>query len=275
MVGWHRALEVAAGGIGCFIDDDVRPRPGWLEAIAEGFADPAVGLLSGPIIGAYEDTPRPWLAHMRLGQPGSETQPALGLMELGEEVRDLPANFVWGSNFIARLDLLRGAGGFHPGAMPGDLLHFYGDGEIAPARAIADAGHRVIYHPGAAVDHWIPAWRMEMASLEKKFYTAGVARSFQFLRQRRAAYEMPSDTELAEIAKRYLRDPGAAPDALRQTIEQGLKDGIADHLRHFQEDAGFRQWVLREDYLDLDMCYDHPDLRPGGGAGGDWRAGTG
>jgi hypothetical protein len=210
---------------------------------------------------------------MLLGPPGAETQPALGLMELGAEVRELPANFVWGSNFIVRLDILREVGGFHPGAIPGHLLHFYGDAEIAPARAIAEAGHRVIYHPGAVVDHWIPAWRMEKESLEKKFYTAGVARSFQFLRQRREAYDMPSNVEVAAIAARYLRDPGVAPDALRQIMESGLKAGISDHLRHFREDAAFRDWVLREDYLDLDLCYDHPHLQPGAGgaAGGDWR----
>ncbi len=274
LIGWHSALAQAKGEVGCFIDDDVRPRPGWLGSVAEGFSDPAVGLLGGPILGAYEADPTPWVVHMRLGEPGSETHPALGLMELGGEVMDLPANFVWGSNYNVRLDLLRGVGGFHPSAVPGHLLHFYGDGEIAPSKAIAEAGHRVIYHPGAAVDHWIPAWRMELPSLERKFYTAGVARSFQFLRQRREAYELPSKVEVTAIARRYLRDPSVVPDTLCRSIEKGLMAGIGDHLRHFSEDPAFRDWVLMEDYLDLDTCYTHPDLEPGRqtGGGGDWRA---
>ena len=30
LVGWHRALAIARGSVTCFIDDDVRPSPGWL-----------------------------------------------------------------------------------------------------------------------------------------------------------------------------------------------------------------------------------------------------
>lgn len=260
LVGWHRALEHVRGEVACFIDDDVRPRPGWLAAIDDAFADPGVGLLTGPIQGAFEADPPDWLDHLRLGEKGAETHPSLGLLDFGDRVREIPANFVWGSNFIVRRDALLDAGGFHPCAMPAHLLKFLGDGEIAPARAVAAAGGKVLYHPGAAVDHWIPAWRMDLKALEGRFQVAGIARSFQYLRQIRAPYELPSEPELAEIANKYLRDPQAAPADLRGAIAAGLEAGIRLHLESFIADAAFREWVLRENYLDLDACHTHADL---------------
>ena len=59
-----------------------------------------------------------------------------------------------------------------------------------------------------------------------------------------------------------------------EAVRSGLNDGIRTHLAAFTEDAAFRDWVLREDYLDLDAAYVHPDLAPRPAETADWRHGV-
>ena len=260
LVGWHRALKVAKGNIACFIDDDVRPEASWLAGLATSYKDPNVGLATGPIGLEFEADRPTWLDHMRLGDHGGMTLPFLGLLDCGPSARAIPSNFVWGSNFSARLSLIKEIGGFHPCAMPGDLLHFHGDGEIYVGRVITANGYTAAYHPGASVRHIIPRERLTLAAVAKKFETTGYARSFQALRQSGAEYQNPTDDEIVNIARRYFRDWGGAPDDLKQAVIDGLANGIRNHLHHFIDDPDFRRWVLRDNYLDLDQCYDHPAL---------------
>ena len=274
LVGWHQALEIAQGDITCFIDDDVRPTISWLSALNDAYAAPDVGMATGPITLSYKSEPPDWLSHMTLGEPGSQTLPYLGLLDIGNKTSEISGNFVWGSNFSVRRELLKQVGGFHPCAMPSRLLHFYGDGEIHVGREVTNRGHKVIYHPSAKVVHDIPAGRLTLEAVEKKFQTTGYARSFQTLRRAGDAYEEPSADEINEICQRYFRDPGNEPAALRQAVVEGLSSGFTRHLDNFKNDPAFRDWVLRENYLDLDTCYSHPDLtgffRDGEG---DWRSG--
>lgn len=274
LVGWHRSLALAEGEITCFIDDDAEPEPTWLAGVADGYADPDVGMVTGPIRARYEADPPNWAAEMTLGDPGAETLPALGLLYFGNDVRDIPGNFVWGTNFTVRKSLLIEAGGFHPCAMPGPLLRFYGDGEVAVGRAIERMGHRIIYHPDVAVHHAIPEFRFSENSLHAKFYTAGCARSFQFLRQSNEPFPVPEEDEIRGMAARYFRRGENAPEDLLRTVMAGLKQGLLDHVGAFKTDPAFRDWVLWDDYLDLERCYVHPDLvANGSAASADWRAG--
>lgn len=279
LIGWHRSLALAEGDVTCFIDDDAEPELTWLAGLAEGYADPAVGMVTGPIRARYETEAPDWADEMTLGEPGSETLPALGLLDCGDSVRDIPGNFVWGTNFTVRRNLLIEAGGFHPGAMPGHLLRFYGDGEIAVGRAVEIMGHRIVYHPMAAVRHVIPAFRFSDQALHAKFYTAGCARSFQYLRRARQAFEIPTEDEIREVAARYFRRGTEAPAELLGVVMAGLKHGLSDHVAAFDTDPAFQAWVLWENYLDLEQCYVHPDLvgvEAGQSAecGTDWRAGV-
>jgi len=275
MVGWHLGLAVAGGDITCFIDDDVSPSPTWLAALEEVFGNQSVGLATGPIRLQYEAPPPDWLEHMTLGAPGAQTLPLLGLLDAGDAVRDIPHNMVWGSNFAVRRSVLLAAGGFHPCAMPASLIHFYGDGEVHVGRAASAAGHKAAYHPMALVDHHIPAARMSLGAVHAKFITAGCARASQTLRQIGAAFEAPTNGEIHAIAINYFQTPSEAPPQLVAMVEKGLKQGINAQLDAFSNDPQFRDWVLMENYLDIDRAYVHPDLLSyGGTAGHDWRSGA-
>jgi glycosyltransferase involved in cell wall biosynthesis len=45
-VGWRAAAHPIVG----FVDDDVRVRPGWADALVAGFADPATGFVTGRVV---------------------------------------------------------------------------------------------------------------------------------------------------------------------------------------------------------------------------------
>ena len=71
---------------------------------------------------------------------------------------------------------------------------------------------------------------------------------------------MPTQHDIRTMARRYFRDADAAPRDLVQAVESGLDHGL--NLQHdaFDSDSDFRLWVLRDNYLDLDACYTHPDF---------------
>lgn len=273
LVGWHRGLALAQGEITCFIDDDSLLASTWLAALAEAYADPRVGLVTGPIA-LPEGCARPdWLIHLTLGEPGGQTLPFLGLLDCGNAIRDIPGNFVWGTNFTVRRSVLLDVGGFHPCAMPWRLIRFYGDGEVHVGRTAGERGHRVIYHPGAAVAHDVRAERFTVDGVYRKFVTSGCARAYQTLRGNNTVFAAPSAAEIETIAARYFRDPAHAPAELRRAATRGLTDGIAMVCESFERDPAFRDWVLRPDYFDLDAAYVHPDLVAPEDTR-DWRSGT-
>ena len=277
LVGWHRALSAANGDVTCFIDDDIRPCPDWLASLEEIYHEKSIGMVTGPIELSFEMETPSWLNHMILGARGGKTLPFLGLLDCGEKIREIPSNFVWGSNFSVRKSLLESAGGFHPCAMPRDLLHFYGDGEIHVGRYISEQGYKVYYHPNARVVHDIPNERLTLEAVELKFETSAYARSFQTLRERGNPYSMPTNVEIRLIADNYFRRPSLVPLSLRTAVIDGLTRGFKKHLDYFKSDLDFRIWVLKENYLDLDDCYKNPSLaayRISDQDKSDWRQGN-
>ena len=276
LVGWHRALVDAKGDLLCFIDDDVIPSPTWLISIAESFKDPEVGIATGPIKIANDCRIPDWLDCMRLGETDNEILPVLGLLNAGPNIREIPHNFAWGSNFSIRKELLMAVGGFHPGAMPTELIYMFGDAEIHVGREVGKLGYKCLYHPDAAVEHHIPEERISLSAIQSKFMTSGFSRSFQTLRELKEAYPMPQEDELVEIASRYFNRKRNLPEGLFAAVLDGLQEGISLHLKKFKEVPDFRKWVLRENFLDLDDCYESPllkDYSMSFSSQGDWRIG--
>tara|TARA_B100001094_G_scaffold228926_1_gene223541 strand:- start:212 stop:1255 length:1044 start_codon:yes stop_codon:yes gene_type:complete len=275
LVGWHRGLEVSRGEVCCFIDDDICPEPSWLTGIEDAYSDPEVGLATGPIALAYEKTPPDWINVMLIGEPGAQTLPVFGLLDFGKSKKIIPGNFVWGTNFTVRKSCLYDVGGFHPCAMPAHLLKFHGDGEVYVGQSIEKMGKKVIYHPQISVNHNISASRLSLKSIKSKFITTGFTRSFALLRELTVPYDLPSTEEFYDMAMRYFNAPREASKELIEIIRDGLEQGVTQHLNCFIEDANFREWVLRDNYLDLEKCYVHPELldKPISKNPLDWRSG--
>jgi GT2 family glycosyltransferase len=129
----NAALDATAGGLVCFLDDDVEVWEDWLAALlaADGRAD----VLGGPIRARLEGS--------KLRSCGREPLPVTTL-DLGPE--DADAEFVWGANFALRRSALALAGRFDPD------LDLYGDEEDWQRRLRA-AGGGIRYVAAAGVDH--------------------------------------------------------------------------------------------------------------------------
>jgi glycosyltransferase involved in cell wall biosynthesis len=128
--GRHRGLKEATGDILVYADDDTRAMPGWLAAIAENFTDAAVALVGGNNYPDFLAPPPDWLARLwREPYLGGHAISLLSVLELPEGRREISPLQVWGCNFAIRRQVLLDAGGFHPDAMPPELIRFRGDGE--------------------------------------------------------------------------------------------------------------------------------------------------
>jgi glycosyltransferase involved in cell wall biosynthesis len=275
LVGWHRGLEISQGEVCCFIDDDVSPDFTWLLGVNDAYSKREVGLATGPIRLFYEKPPPDWIDCMKIGASGEQTLPALGLLDCGTAIKEIPGNFVWGTNFTVRKSCLYDVNGFHPCAMPAHLLKFHGDGEVHVGKSIQQMGKKVLYHPSISVTHNISEARLSLRSIKSKFITTGFTRSFALLRQLNGPYDLPSNEEFFDMAMRYIPNRAETPKELIKTIQDGLEQGVTQHLKSFIEDENFRRWVLQDNYLNLDECYVHPELVaeiiPGDSF--DWRSG--
>lgn len=256
--GRHRGLKAAAGDILVFADDDIRATPGWLAAIAENFAEPRVAMVGG---NNYPDflAPLPaWLE--RLWQ-----QPALGgraismlsLLSLPEGRREISPFMVWGCNFSIRKAVLLDAGGFHPDAMPPELIRFRGDGETHVSRYVAARGLRCVFDSRASVYHAVPAERMTVEYFRKRAYNQGISDSYTRLRGGELGDGAPPG--LRAFARRVAHDIHARiqelwPQAgefreLRLAIRAGRQEGFACHRMAYRQDAEVRDWVHKADYF--------------------------
>jgi GT2 family glycosyltransferase len=166
-----RALEVAAGDILAFTDDDVLVGPMWLSAIRNRLQDGAIALMGGPVVPMWERTPPRWLHGVESGA-GRLAAP-LGLLNYGSTVVDLGPRTVLGANMALRRDVLRRVGGFawHLGKMRGTLL----SGEDHDlCRRVQAAGFRSVYDPAATVRHWVPRERLRLVYYASWFFWSGI-----------------------------------------------------------------------------------------------------
>ncbi|MFF6911315.1 glycosyltransferase [Streptomyces sp. NPDC012466] len=150
----NRGLAAACGEIAAFTDDDTLVDPGWLTAIAEGFAqDPGVGCVTGLIVPAELET----AAQAALEHHGGF---AKGYAPRTWSLRDPPKDplfpftagrFGSGTNMAFRMSALRALGGFDPATGTGTPAHG-GDDLLAFFRVLT-AGHTLAYQPDAIVWH--------------------------------------------------------------------------------------------------------------------------
>ncbi|MBC8505477.1 MAG: glycosyltransferase family 2 protein [Anaerolineales bacterium] len=157
----HTGADAASGEILIYIDDDVTVTPGWLTAILDAFeTDGRIGVLGGPILPIFETEPPDWVCNT----PGLFNGLSLWTKQpRRQEVKGVP-----GPNFSVRRSFLHQVGGFpadtigvEANGRPGVVEKVYvGDGDYGLCRKIHQAGYKVIYEPGAIVEHHIPELRL-------------------------------------------------------------------------------------------------------------------
>ena len=149
---WARnfGLAEARHPIVAYTDDDARPDPGWLSALAAGFAA-GVDAVTGLVVPAELETPAQVLFEDSYGGMGKGFHPALHSRRGRKRVTFTPNVYGTGCNMAFRKDALERIGGFDPALDVGTVTG--GGGDIDAFQRLIESGGALLYRPDAVVRH--------------------------------------------------------------------------------------------------------------------------
>lgn len=236
LTGRHAGCRAARGEILVFADDDIEAFPTWLEGVAEAFAAERAGLASGKCLPRFEVPPPPWVAELCDRSDLGWSIGWYSLLDFGDRIRSIPHHFVWGCNFAIPKKVFDRTGGFHPDALPPELIRFRGDGETAVALDVCAMGLDAVYHPKASVWHFVSKERLTPRYIYQRAFNQGISDSYTHLRRGLSVGAPPAGPE--------------QPRSIRELAARGLADGYAYHREMVRRDARLRAWVMKKDYRD-------------------------
>ena len=164
--GW----KSAAGKYIAYFDDDAIASPGWLAAVADGFArNPNVGVIGGPAFPIWEAEPPKWLS--------VDLAKLQSIIDLGRSERlieDLDQEWFIGANLAIPKKLLAQIGGFHPGLdrVGGKLLS---NGDLYLQMEVMREGYGCLYMPSMAIGHLVSASRLTRRWFLRRYFWQGIS----------------------------------------------------------------------------------------------------
>ena len=245
-VGRHKGLKEAKADILVYADDDIEAFPTWLEGIAKAFEDKDVMLVSGKNLPKFETEPPDWIIRM-WSQAHNENRVlgALSILDFGDSIKEITPYYVFGCNFSIRKSILLEAKGFHPDAMPQELIRFRGDGESHVSRYILEQGYKALYHPKASVYHVIPKSRMTEDYFCGRAYNEGISNSYTQIRNFRKIAK--GIMKLRRIKQGLIC---CFSSKLEAKIQKSYWDGYLYHQREVKSDPSLYEWIIKENYID-------------------------
>jgi len=262
LAGRHRGAFEANGDILVYVDDDIKADKEWLKVIKKTFDTyPDVQLVGGKILPEFEIDPPDWIRFFWSDNRLSNVCGELSLLDLGNKVCNINPNFIWGANFsIKKLDLFE-LGGFHPDALPKNLLHFRGDGETGLTIKAREKGYKAIYQPNALIYHKIPASRLTYEYFEYRHFIQGISDSFTYIRRKYRKYEKKNSLSkrIKLIFMKYtvlicrLMKEKTCECGLKIHFKQAYINGFTFHQNAVKKNGELLKWVLRENYWDYTL----------------------
>lgn len=232
-----------------FADDDVEAFPTWLQSILDIFIKyPDAVLVGGKCLPSFEVTPPKWLDSLWQSTQWGRANGWLSLVDLGEEIRSIPSDYVYGCNFAIRRSILSNCGGFHPDGMPWDKKEFRGDGESHVSAWISRQGLKSYYHPLASVYHYVPKERLTFSYLCRRAFLQAISYSFMVTR------DIPNfPLRAIRIARRLLEVIWHQVICGRGGVRRHwlfLIAGILWHQALLATDPALREWVAKDNYFE-------------------------
>jgi glucosyl-dolichyl phosphate glucuronosyltransferase len=176
--GRHRGARESNGELIAYLDDDMVLAPGWISGL-ELLLSKQADVVVSRILPKWEAPPPEWITDLFDGG----TFGLLGLLDLGNEPRQIDPLTVWGGGCFIRRSLVFKLGGFHPDGMPPELLRYRGDGETGFFRKFKAQGYRAWYDPRSVTYHRISQKRMTIEYLTQRSYNQGISGSYSQIRK--------------------------------------------------------------------------------------------
>jgi glycosyltransferase involved in cell wall biosynthesis len=262
-VGRHLGAREAKANILVYADDDIEAFPTWLEGIAKAFEDKDVMLVGGKNLPKFESEPPDWIMEMWLQSkyPEGKVLGYLSILDFGDSIKEINPYYVFGCNFSIRKSVLLEAGGFHPDAMPQELIKYRGDGESYVSRYILEHGYKTLYHPKASVYHFVPKTRLTEDYFYQRAFNQGISDSFTQLRKngqpdkiittflQKLNWRLP--LHMAKLFLRHGINIKSIMDNERfnTRFSKANRQGYLYHQNEVRNDFELLKWVLRENYL--------------------------
>lgn len=248
-VGRHLGMKMAKSKILVYADDDIEAFPTWLEGIAKSFQDQKVALVGGKNLPKFESDPPDWILKMwEKNKNGERILGYLSILDLGDTKKVIPPYHVFGCNFSIRKSVLLEAGGFHPDAMPQDLIRYRGDGETHVSRFIEKEKMQAIYNPEASLYHIVPKERLTEEYFRKRAYLQGISDSYTQIRTHH--------NENASVQKNITSHLGLLRRKFRLYLDHRERlfgseyyKGYCFHQNAVKEDNALYEWIVQRDYM--------------------------
>ena len=253
----HAGAREAASDILVFTDDDIIASQGWLRAIQNAFADPMVSLVGGKVIPQYETSAPDWLEAFWEKNQWGVWNMYLSLIDLGKDLIEIPANFVFGLNFAIRKKVLYDCGGFHPDSFPWSMIRYRGDGEYGLAMALMKNGLKAVYHPDARVEHIVSRERLTPEYVCRRSFLEGISASYTEIRRNGAPQTdlkqklQPGtalDPFVDAVVNNKLRIQATSAHEIKKAAEFSYEQGLFYHRREVLKDPQLLSYVLQTDY---------------------------
>jgi glycosyltransferase involved in cell wall biosynthesis len=166
----NSGLRVATGEVVAFIDDDAFSDPGWLEALAGSYADPAVMASGGTIEPLWER-----------GRPGwfpREFDWVIGCTYLGMPTQRAAVRNLIGCNMSFRAEVFDEIGGFvHGVGRIGSRPLGCEETEICIRARQRWPERTIVFEPSAVVHHRVPAARGTVGYFRSRCYAEGLSKA--------------------------------------------------------------------------------------------------
>lgn len=251
--GRHAGYRAAKGDILVYADDDIIAFPTWLEGVYESFQDKDVVLVGGKDLPKYEGSVPFWVLEKwyQMYNKGHRMTD-LSLIDLGNEIQEIPAFDVFGCNYAIRKTILDETRGFHPDGMPFSQIQYRGDGEWYVNTFISDKGYKVLYNPKASVYHRVPASRLTLDYFKKRAFCEGVELSYDEKRYNITTIATPIVPKniLQKIklrVKELIRL--ARMSDIEKEILKSRRIGYEYHQYMYEHNEELRNWVHKECYM--------------------------
>jgi GT2 family glycosyltransferase len=168
----RKGLELAAGKIVAFVDDDVTVTPEWLEHLVAPFADTSVGVVGGRVVTPGART------HRLKGKPGRTSWYGKHWGNVASLNGDVPLEVegVMECNWAWRRDLLASLH-FDP-VLNFDDASMYGLDLSLQARG---RGYRVLYEPRALVHHHVAPRAPDLDRADRPKRSFAYSRNYTYI----------------------------------------------------------------------------------------------